>query len=153
MEATSKQASMLTVCYAQKDEALKEECVEYLAVLREIGLIAGWHERQVQQGGDWSHTLDPQVLQVDLFLILISPRLLSSGYCTGAEMREACARGGQLCVIPVRLYHVDVSGFPLEALQGLPADNRPVSSWADRSEAWWNIDQNIRIVLAHMRRS
>lgn len=149
MEATSKQAPLFTVCYAQKDEALKEEFVEYLAMLLEIGSIAGWNERQVQSGTVWTHVVDSRLLLVDYFTLLISPRLLSSGYCSGAEMREALARSlsGQLVILPILLYHVAITGFPFECFQTVTHNNKPVSSWSDRSEAWWGIDQKIRELL------
>jgi TIR domain len=134
--------------YAQKDEALKQEFEDYLAIMQQTGLISGWVERQIQRGADWSQVIDPRLLTADLVLVLISPALLASGYCSGAEIREAFKRSkaGETRVIPIILHHVNLKGYPFEAITSVPRKG-PISSWFDRSEAWRNIDQEIRYVI------
>src|ERR1019366_9867640 len=87
-----KQPVSIYLSYAQKDEALKLEFEDYLAIMQQTGLISGWVERQVQSGIDWSQIIDPRLLTADLVLLLVSPALLASGYCSGAEVREAFER-------------------------------------------------------------
>ncbi len=155
MATEPKQPVSVYLSYAQKDEALKQEFEDYLAILQQTGLISGWVERQVQPGTDWSQVIDPRLLTADLVLLLVSPALLASGYCSGAEVHAAFERSktGKARVIPIILYHVNLKGYPLETVQSVLTNGRPVSSWSDRSEAWWNIDKVIREVIENITRS
>src|SRR5438552_12746561 len=92
MEKKPKQPISVYLSYAEKDEALKQEFEDYLAIMQQNGLISGWVERQVQSGKDWSQIIDPRLLAADLVLLLVSPALLATGYCSGAEAREASSR-------------------------------------------------------------
>jgi hypothetical protein len=136
--------------YAQKDEALKQEFEDYLAIMQQTGLISGWVERPVQRETDWSQIIDPRLLTADLVLVLVSPALLASGYCSGAEIREAFERrkAGETRVIPIILHYVNLKGYPFEAIASVPRKG-PVSSWPVRNEAWRNIDQEIRQVIEY----
>ncbi len=73
-----KQPISLYLSYAQKDEALKQEFEDYLAILQQTGLISGWVEHEVQSGTDWSQVVDPRLFSADLVLILVSPALLQA---------------------------------------------------------------------------
>jgi TIR domain len=136
--------------YTQKDEAFKQEFEDYLTILQQNGLISGWVERQVQPGIDWSQVIDSHLLTADLVLLLVSPGFLASGYCSGAEVREAFKRSkkGEACVIPIILHYADLKGYLLETVQSTNAI--PISSWPDRNEAWRNIDQELRDVIKDM---
>ena len=140
--------------YAQKDEALKQEFEDYLAAMQDAQIISGWVERQVQRGTDWSQTIDPRLLAADLFLLLVSPALLASGYCSGAELHAAFEKSNksprEAVLIPILLHPVSLAGSPFQYLQPLPM-RRPVSSWRVRREAWADVDHGIRVVITHMR--
>ncbi len=137
--------------YAQKDEAFKQEFEAYLAILQQNGLISGWVERQVQPGTDWSHVIDSHLLVTDLVFFLLSPALLASGYCSGAEMHEIFRRreAGEIRVIPVLLSYANIVGNPLEMIQPLPMNSKPVLSWTNQNDAWKEIDQEIRRMLKY----
>lgn len=138
--------------YAQKDEALKQEFEEYLAVLQQSRLISGWAERQVQSGVDWSQAIDPRMLAAGLIVLMVSPALLASGYCSGAEFRETLERNKtrkQAILIPISLYYVSLHGSPLEQLAFTPRKPIPVASWPERHEAWRDIDEDIRYVIMY----
>lgn len=146
MTTDPKRSVSVYLSYAQKDEALKEEFTDYLAMMQQTGLVSAWVERQVQRGTDWSQIIDPQLLSADLLILLVSPTLLASGYCSGAEVREAfeMSSKGKVRVIPIILYHVNLTGTLLETIQA--ANGLPISSWPDRSKAWRRIDWAIRDV-------
>src|SRR5690349_20844717 len=105
MVTDPKRSINIYLSYAQKDEALKQEFEDYLIIMQDSGLISGWVERQVQRGTDWSQVVDPRLLTADLVLLLLSPGLVASGYCAGAEMREAFKRrdAGETIIIPIYL--------------------------------------------------
>jgi hypothetical protein len=154
----------LYVSYSQKDEALKQEFEDYLVNLQQAQLISGWIERQIQPGTDWSQVIDPRLATAQLFLLLLSPSLLASGYCSGAEFQEAFEqrrKRGEIRVIPIFLHHVDVTWHPLGSIQALPIfaierskGMKRVSSWSKRHEAWWNVYQHLhQLIRFHPSRS
>jgi replicative DNA helicase len=150
MAAGSKRPLSVFLCYAQKDEALKQEFEDYLAILQQNQLISGWVERPVQRGTDWSQTIDPRLLAADLILLMMSPSLLASGYCSGAEFREAFERNKtrrKAALLPISLYYVNLQGHPLEFIAFTP--HKPVSSWPERHDAWRIVDRGIRHTIAH----
>ena len=152
MVTESKHPISIYLSYAQKDEALKLDFEDYLVIMQQTGLISSRVERQVQSGTDWSQIIDPRLLTADLVLILMSPSLLASGYCSGAEVRKAFEsnKTGETRIIPIILHYVNLAGNPLERIQSLPRDRIPVSSWPNRNEAWENIDMAIREVIKDM---
>lgn len=138
------------VSYAQQDEALKREFEDYLAMLQQTHLIAGWVERQVQPGTDWSQVIDPRLEAAQIFLILVSPSLLVSGYLFGAEFRQAFEerrQKGEMVVVSILLYRVDLTGYPLELILALPRMIGPVTSWPKRNDAWVSVYQEIRLMI------
>jgi hypothetical protein len=140
--------------YAREDEALKQEFEDYLSIMQQGQVISEWIERQIQQGTDWSHVIDPRLRGADLVLVFLSPRLLSSGYCSGAEAREMFERHarGEARVIPIILRNVNLAGSPFASVQSLPRNSVPVSSWPMRDDAWWDIDQELRRVIEYVTR-
>ena len=150
MTAKPKRPVSVFLSYVQKDEALKQEFEDYLAILQQAQLISGWVERQIQQGMGWSQTIDPRMLAADLILLMVSPGLLASGYCSGAEFHEAFERNKtrkEAALIPISLHYVNLQGNLLESIACTPY--RPVSSWSDRHEGWRIVDWNIRHVITH----
>ncbi len=138
--------------YAQKDEELKQELEDYLLILQQNQLIAHWIEHQVQQGTDWSQVIDPRALVADMVLLLVSPSLLASGYCSGAEFHEIWERNippRKAALIPILLYRVNLTGNPLATIQCLPR-GKPIASWLQRQEAWESIDRDIRRIIQHL---
>lgn len=153
MAATSGRSLDMYLSYAQKDEALKQEFEDYLTILQQAQLITGWVERQVQPGRDWSREVDQRILAADLVLLLLSPALLASGYCSGAEFSQAFAKRkeGTVHVIPILLHAVDLTGYPLASILALPRNAIPISSWPNHSEAWQDVDQEIRSLMKHIQ--
>ncbi len=149
MATKLKRPMSVYLSYAKKDEALKQEFEDYLVMLQQTQFISFWLERQVQQGIDWSQKIDSRLFSADLVLLLVSPSLFSSGYCSGAEIHEAFEqrKTGNAIVIPIILHQVNLKGNPLSEILSLPRNQLPVSSWSERSQAWWSIEQEIRAVI------
>ena len=149
MAAEARKQQKLYFVYAQKDEVFKQEFEDYLINLQQNGFIAEWIERQAQQGTDWSQVNDPRLLEASLYVLLLSPALLATGYCSGMEFHTALARRqtGDMHLIPILLHKVDVTGNPLEAMQSLPGNRSPVSSWRERHEAWWEVYHDLQRAL------
>jgi TIR domain len=153
--ATQKTAVPLRLfySYSHKDEELRKELEEHLALLKWQGYIVGWHDRMIGAGAEWKDQLDKNLEEAQIILLLISPSFLASDYCYDIETRRALDRhdNGEATVIPVLLRPVDWEGAPFFRLQGLPIDLRPVTTWTNRDEAFKNIAQGIRRAIERMR--
>jgi hypothetical protein len=140
------------ISYSHKDEELRRELDMQLGVLRRQGLISAWHDRKILPGADWRCEIDTQLVDSQVILLLISPNFCDSDYCRDVEVRQAIAREqeGKVQVIPIILRPANWKKEPFAHLQALPADAKPVTTWANRDEAWLNVAQGIEDVVAQM---
>ena len=138
--------------YSHKDEALRDELEKHLAILNKSGTIASWHDRRISGGTEWDGEIDEYLNRADIILLLVSADFLASTYCYDREMKRAVERHelGEARVIPIALRHCDWQGAPFAKLQGLPRDMKPVTSWADRDEAFKDIAVGIRKVAEEL---
>lgn len=136
----------LFYAYAHKDEQLVRGLETHLALLKRMGVISEWHDRKVGAGREWAAEIDEHLNAAKIILLLISPDFLASDYCYDIEVKRALERheAGEARVIPVILRSTDWKGAPFSNLQALPSNAKPVTSWADRDEAFLNIAQGIR---------
>ena len=138
--------------YSHKDEELRKELEEHLALLRRQGFVSGWHDRMIGAGEEWKGQLDKNLEEAQIILLLISPSFLASDYCYDVETKRALDRddNGEAKVIPILLRPVDWEGAPFARLQGLPIDLRPVTTWPNRDEAFTNVALGIRRAVEAM---
>ena len=132
--------------YSQKDEDDKNDLIAHLSLLKKSGIISEWHDRNIIAGQNWSKEIDTHLGASDIILLLLSANFIASDYCYGIEMRKALERhdAGQCIVIPIFLKSFDTHNAPFENIQGLPGNNKPISSWSNRDEAWTDVAQGIR---------
>ncbi len=136
--------------YSHRDESLRKKLETHLAMLRREHVITEWHDRKLLAGHDWETEIDEQVETADIILLLVSSDFLSSDYCFGKEMRRALERqaSGEAIVIPIILRDCDWHTAPFSRLQALPTDAKPVTSWANRDEAFKDVAIGIRRTVA-----
>lgn len=138
--------------YAHADEVLRDELDKHLSILKRGGVIQDWHDRRIGAGTEWAGQIDAHLNTAHIILLLISADFLASDYCYDVEMTRAMERhhAGEARVIPVILRPVDWQGAPFGKLQALPTDARPVTSWANRDEAFKDVAQGIRAAVAEI---
>jgi 3',5'-cyclic AMP phosphodiesterase CpdA len=137
------------ISYSHKDENLRDELSKHLALLRRQGIVRDWHDRRIGAGEDWKGTIDEHLNRADIIILLISADFIASDYCYDLEMKRSLERNalGEARVIPVILRACDWIRGPFGSLQALPRDGKPVTSWANRDEAWTNIAYGIRAIV------
>jgi hypothetical protein len=136
-------------CYAHEDEELRNKLEKHLSALKRQGLISAWHDQVIQAGKEWRSEIDTHLNTAHIILLLISPDFIHSDYCWGVEMRRALERhkAGEAHVIPIILRRVDWEETPINALQVLPINGTPVTSWTNLDEAFWEVAKGIRDVV------
>ena len=149
------QKTRLFYCYSHVDEDLRNALANHLSALKRTGVITEWHDRRITAGSEWKSRIDMSLDEADIVLLLISADFLASDYCYDVEMQRALQRheAKEAVVIPVILRPVDWSDAPFGNLQALPKDARPVTSWADRDEAFTDVSKGIRAAILDLRSS
>jgi Tubulin like/TIR domain len=139
--------------YAHEDEPLRSALAKHLSALKRQGLIASWHDREINAGKEWAKEIDTHLNSAQIILLLVSPDFLYSDYCYGVELKRAMERHkqGEASVIPVIVRPVDWEQEPLGQLKVLPFDGRPVTSWPNQDEAFLEIAKGLRKVVEEIR--
>jgi len=134
--------------YVYKDEALRDELALHLNNLRWRGVIADWHERNIDLGKEWLREIDPYLETAQIILLLVSPNFVHSDYCYSAEIKCALQRHetGQARVIPIILRAVDWDDTPFPGLAVLPTYGKPVTSWFSLQEALLDVARGIEAI-------
>ena len=147
-----RQAIRLFYSYSHKNEALRDELEEALALLKRQGLISGWHDRRIGAGEEWKGAIDKNLEEAQVVLLLVSSSFLASDYCWDVETKRAIERHdrGEAKVIPVILRPCVWHGAPFGKLQALPKDGKAVTSWANKDKAWTDVAEGIRRAVEAM---
>jgi tetratricopeptide (TPR) repeat protein len=116
-------------------------------------LIAEWHDRTITPGGEWAGEINEHIRSADVILLLISADFLKSKYCYDVELQEALARHHrrEAVLVPVILRPVQWEDTPFGALQALPQDGKPITTWDNRDAAFKNVADGLRRVIEEMR--
>ena len=132
--------------YSHKDEDLRDQLEVHLSTLKREGLIEAWHDRRIAAGSQLDQAIDDKLEEADIFLPLVSPDFIDSKYCYDIEMSRALKRheSGEALVIPVILRPCDWTHSPLGNLVAVPRDGKPVTTWTDKDEAFFDIAKSIR---------
>ena len=135
--------------YAHKDEILVTELEKQLSLLRNQGLISNWTDRKIMSGQNFVDAIDTHINTSAIILLLISSDFMASDYCYGIEMKRAMERHnhGDAVVIPIILRQTDWKQAPFGQLQALPKDGKPVKSFGDQDEAFYEVAIGIRAVV------
>jgi hypothetical protein len=146
-------AAVAAFCsYASKDDSFREALQIRMAMLERQGLVTMWHFRQLEPGVEWDAEIRKQLAASQLILLLVSPDFLSSRYSWDEEVRVALKRHaeGSARVVPIILRPCDWMHEPLQRLQALPRDGKPITQWPDPDEAWQDVIDGLRRVIASL---
>lgn len=140
------------VSYAHKDQQYMEDLRTHLRPLERQGIIKTWYDLQMMPGQSLRETMEQELEEANLILLLVSPDYLASDYVYERELTRAVERhnAGQAVTIPIIIRSTDWVGTPLAKLQFLPASGRPISSWRNVDEAWLDVIRNIRQIISNL---
>jgi hypothetical protein len=96
----------LFISYSHRDSGWLKRVREQLDVLESEGLIDGFDDTRIDAGADWYKTLDHEMLEAKIALLLISPTFLTSSFIRNDEVPRLIERhkldGMQLYPLLVR---------------------------------------------------
>lgn len=134
------------ISYSHEDKQYRDSLIKYLSNMQRQGEISAWTDQDITGGSLWREKISENLQRAEIVLLLISPDFTNSEYCYDLEMQTAMQRHKEKLarVIPIYLRITDVKGSPIEELQGLPSERRPISKWDDKDEAWKNVIEGLR---------
>lgn len=128
---------------------LRDELAKRLSALRRNRIIADWHDRQIGAGENWAQAIEDNLKSAEIILLLVSPDFLHSEFCNEVELRRAMERhaAGEACVIPIILRPCYWQDEAFAALQALPKNAEPITSWSDQDKAFLDVEVGIRSAI------
>lgn len=145
------------ISYSHRDESLRNELVSHISLLKRQGLIETWYDRKINAGDYGDAEIDANLESADIVLLLVSADFINSMYCWEKELERGLERheAKEGVVIPIVVRAVDLEGVSFGYIQSLPTDRKPITSWANRDEAWADVARGLRnaIVKLQERRS
>lgn len=141
--------------YSHKDEQMRNELENHLAVLKRDGTIETWHDRRILAGADLDQEIDSKLEQAEIILLLVSANFLSSEYCYQREMTRALEKHaeGSATVIPVILKPCDWTPSPFGKLMAVPTDGMAVTMFGNQDEAFSIVAKELRKVAGKYQSS
>jgi TIR domain len=138
------------ISYSHKDDALRAELDKHLALLRREGAVELWSDHRILPGSEFDKEISQALEAAEIILLLVSADFLASDYCFGIEMRRALERhdSAEAVVVPVILRACDWQHSPFKHLNALPSGGREIAKWASPDDAFLNVVQGLRKLLA-----
>lgn len=135
--------------YSHEDEIMKQELDKALIMLKRNKKIDTWNDRYLTVGSQLEKEILENLKTADIILLLISTDFLASQYCFEKEMQIAIDRhkNGEAIVIPVILRKCDWLNSELKDLVATPKDGKPIKSWDDKDEAYYEVKEEIEKVV------
>ena len=139
-------AAKVFMSYSHRDEELRDQLEVQLAMLKRQGLIDVWHDRRLLAGDHLDWTISKELDEADIVLLLISPDFLASDYCYKIEKGRALERHneGSARLISVILRPCDWTYTDLAQYLVTPTDDKAITRWTDRDEAFLDVARSIR---------
>lgn len=152
MSADRARVPLLFYSYAHEDEKHLEALQKSLASLKREGKISDWYDRKIYPGDDWNQAITQQLERAQIILFLVSSDFIASDYCWSTEVRRALERNArnEAVVIPIIVRPCDWNSAPFGKLQALPTDGKPITTWANRDQAWMEVTKGIRTLIDHL---
>ena len=141
------------ISYSPRDKRHRERLETELKVLANLGLLERvWSDRMIDPGEKWDNVIRRELMEADVFIILVSLASLTSNYIIEREIPMAMElqSRAQLVIVPVILEPCNWQKTELGELLALPEGARPVNSWKPRNNAWGSISDGLRRVFLQL---
>jgi hypothetical protein len=144
----------LFIGYSHEDETCVEHFHKHTNTLKKDGIIKDWYDRKILGGDDYQDKIDNNLEDADIICLFISADFLSSEACL-KEKEEALKLRIEkgVRVIPIIISPCAWLEYPkLKKLQAFPADGKPVSSFNDIDEGWYNVFKLLKELCNEMQK-
>src|SRR5579864_8043820 len=138
------------ISYAPKDRPFCQELEQHLNNLKQQKLISTWHDGNIFPGTTRQSQIVEQFQAADIILLLVSADFMDTDFPHSDMLKQAIARhdAHKAYVIPIILRPCDWDGAPFAQLEMLPTDAKAVTRWPAHDDAFEDIVEGIKRVLA-----
>lgn len=141
------------VSYSHRDGDARARLETHLAPLKRER-VETWFDGGLDAGDKLDAGIARALRDAQVFVALLSPDYLASNYCWNIEYRRAMNRRarGTMRVVAVVLRPCDWKSTQAAGFKLLPEDGREVIRWRSADDAFLNVAQGIRRVVATVRK-
>ncbi len=138
------------IIYSAADRELRVALERQLKSLIDNGLVKLWSDKEILPGEHWDAAIKKQLLDAELFLMIISADFFNSDYIREKEFVAALAKleRGEAIIIPIIGRDCDWEAYPeIKKLQVLPPAGIAVTDldhWKTTDKAWATVTREIR---------
>lgn len=135
--------------YSHKDEDYKNGLDIHLSALKRNNKIETWNDHKIIAGQEWDNIIKIELAEADVILLLVSADFIASNYIWEVEIKKAIDRHnqGKAKVIPVYCRICDFGGMPFEMLKGLPENRKPINTFEDKDQAYFEIVEGVKATI------
>lgn len=137
------------ISYSHIDKAALDHLHEHLAVLKRVGKIQTWYDRDILAGDLLDDEITANLADSQVFIGIVSPSYLNSNYVYDKEFKEALRRQGDrsIRIIAVIYRPCMWQETPLRRGKAVPDDGRPIVEWPKKDRAWLRVVEEIKRVI------
>lgn len=137
------------ISYSHADQTHLTNLEKHLAQVKRDGLLDSWTDHAIKPGGNLNIEILQALERSDLFLALVSPDYINSGYCYQKEFQRAheLHQQGRIKIIPIIVEPCDWHSTPFSNFKALPKDGKPISTWSNINTAFLDVITNLRLLL------
>lgn len=146
----------LFISYAHKGggEARKDRLLTALAPHKRNGLIETWHDRAIAAGDEWEEEINLAMADAHGAIFMLDEIFLASGFCMDKEVGTFLQRHRDDKVL-ILFVLADHCGWEevdfIKKFQIVPRDNKPISKYRQKSEAYTAVVKEIANALRKHR--
>ncbi len=140
--------------YAQEDKSSIDELNKHLSSLRRNEKVNTWSDNEIIAGQEWDNSIKKELEAADIILLCVSPDFLDvkKKYIWDIEVEKAMERHNKngAIVIPIILRYCIWTNETFSKINALPRKGKPISSWMDKDEAWYNVANELELVINNL---
>ena len=138
------------ISYSHADQIHLTNLEKHLAQVKRDGLLNLWTDHAIEAGGNLDSEIRKALENADLFIALISPDYINSGYCYEKEFKFAqeLNKREKLKIVPIIVEPCDWHSTPFSDLKAIPKDGKPISTWSNTNTAFLDVVTNLRLLLS-----
>ena len=137
------------VSYSHVDERALERLRKHLSVLKREGTLPIWTDHAIVAGDRLDTVISAELERSQVFLALVSPDYLASGYCYDKEFKRAMelSSEGRMRIVPIIVEPCDWLSSPLKDFSALPKDGQAISGFTNENVAYLSVVSGLRRMI------
>ena len=141
------------ISYAHDDHAVFGRLRTHLRSTEQKFGLSLWHDKGIKAGQHWNKEIEEAIARASVFILLVSPAFLASGYIYGTEIpaikRQLRACKGKAISVLLRDCAWDFAVGATQAVPTLDGQARPIEDWKPHNKGYNTARSQIDEAIAH----